>query len=136
MDSSYFDCTVQIAAFKVVALVPLLLVLTCTIAILLGLYLEYYLKPILLAQDKVVENVLKLDGCFDSYVNADLTALKAESTKDVTLLSITTVLENTQYGLIAVVSVNVILWMYVVCCHRALKLFCNFGLLDRMIPSH
>lgn len=137
-DGSYIhDCTVVIAQLRVAALLPFLLLCSGALTVLLGLFLEFRSKPVLLQNQQVFKDIIKLEDCFDSvYVNSDIKYVKEQFNKSQTLNKIYTFVENTQYVLGVIVAINLLLILYSVCKLQSFRILCNFRKIEQLVPSY
>jgi len=60
-----FNCSKEIAVYKLVAIAPLFLMLNFVITMLMGFYLEFYTKQILILHTTNTKALTSLAGCFD-----------------------------------------------------------------------
>lgn len=139
IDPEFFNCTRQIAEFKIIALTPFLMINSFLITLLMALYLQFYTKPILTETQLINDNIIKMEGCFDSQVNADILYLKEEvalhSAANNNINSIFFSVDLTQYALAVICVLNLVILGYTVVKLQALTLLSNFWQLDWLIPS-
>lgn len=86
IDPSYFNRTKEIASFKVFALSPVLLLFNMIMTSLVGLYFEYYTKPLLIQSSTNTKAVTEMNGCFDQYVNSEITVIDSIFKKNIDAL--------------------------------------------------
>ena len=76
VNKKIFDVSRIVAQFKVISIVPLLLLVNFVTSLLMVLYLEIYVKTSLGVNTSLQKELIGLKGCFDSIVDKDIEHLE------------------------------------------------------------